>query len=136
MQRVISPVWFSVKYVEVHAGLRCLGDSSGDETDGSLIPTGLLIKALSIRQRCAEQILRCAKQFEYRTRPTTIRERIYIYASRKPGPARQFESTRVDPSDLPVGLLVSTVEITECSGKAALDNRLESTSAQAPRPLL
>ena len=52
------------------------------------------MRALSIRQPYAEQILRGTKLFEYRTRPTTIRERVYIYVSRKPGPAKQFELTK------------------------------------------
>ena len=69
-------------------------DSSGNETRRSVIPAGLPMRALSIRQPYAEQILRGTKLFEYRTRPTTIRERVYIYVSRKPGPAKQFELTK------------------------------------------
>ena len=75
------------------------------------------MRALSIRQPYAEQILRGTKCFEYRSRPTTIRERVYIYASRKPGPALDFKRMRIDPGDLPTGALVGTVEITDCSGE-------------------
>jgi hypothetical protein len=75
------------------------------------------MRALSIRQPYAEQILRGTKVFEYRSRPTMIRELIYIYASRKPSPAEQFERMRIEPGDLPTGVLVGTVEITGCRGE-------------------
>ena len=74
------------------------------------------MRALSIRQPYAEQILRRTKRFEYRSRPTAIRERVYIYASLKPGPAKEFEQMRIHPADLATGVLVGTVEITDCSG--------------------
>ncbi len=38
------------------------------------------MRALSIRQPHAEAIMRRVKPIEYRTRPTHIRERVYIYA--------------------------------------------------------
>ena len=57
------------------------------------------MRALSIRQPYAEQILRGTKRFEYRSRPTTIRERVYIYASLKPGPAKEFEQMRIHPAE-------------------------------------
>lgn len=75
------------------------------------------MRALSIRQPYAEQILRGSKRFEYRSRPTTVRERVYVYASRKSGPVPEFERMRIEPGDLPTGVLVGTVEITDCSGK-------------------
>src|SRR5262249_25276777 len=74
------------------------------------------MRALSIRQPYAEQILRGTKRFEYRSRPTSIRERVYIYAARKPGPEREFARLGVSPGDLPTGVLVGTVEITDCTG--------------------
>jgi len=58
--------------------------------------------------------LRGTKRFEYRSRPTTIRARVYIYASRKPGPTLEFKRMRIDPGDLATGVLVGTVEITDC----------------------
>ena len=69
------------------------------------------MRALSIRQPYAEQILRGIKRFEYRSRPTAIRERVYIYAARKPGPAKEFERMRIQPGDLVTGMLVGTVKI-------------------------
>ena len=75
------------------------------------------MRALSIRQPYVEQILRCTKRFEYRSRPTTIRGRVYIYASCKPGPASEFARMGVEPGDLMTGVLVGTVDIIDCSGK-------------------
>jgi len=75
------------------------------------------MRALSIRQPQAEQILRDTKRFEYRSRPTAIRERVYIYGSLKPGAAEEFQRMRVQPGDLPTGVLVGTVEISGCRGK-------------------
>jgi hypothetical protein len=75
------------------------------------------MRALSIRQPYAEQILRGTKRFEYRSRPTAIRGRVYIYASLKPGKAEKFDRMHVQPGDLPTGVLVGTVEITDCSGE-------------------
>ena len=75
------------------------------------------MRALSIRQPYVEQILRCTKRFEYRSRPTTIRGRVYIDASCKPGPASEFARMGVEPGDLMTGVLVGTVDIIDCSGK-------------------
>ena len=75
------------------------------------------MRALSIRQPYAEQILRGKKQFEYRGRPTNIRERVYIYASLTPGYLEDWEEMKMQPGDLPTGVLVGTVEIKDCTGK-------------------
>lgn len=74
------------------------------------------MRALSIRQPYAEQILRGIKKVEYRTRPTHVRERVYIYASKQPGPAREFARLRLQVGDLPTGVLVGTVEVVDCTG--------------------
>ena len=69
------------------------------------------LRALSIRQPWAEQILRGEKTVEYRSRPTNIRGEVYIYASlANPDPGEDGDA------DLPRGLVVGTVEITGCSG--------------------
>jgi ASCH domain len=72
-------------------------------------------RALSIRQPYAEMILRGTKKLEYRTIPTNIRERVYIYASKTPGEEENFKKLKVDPGDLPVGVLVGTIEIIGCT---------------------
>lgn len=75
------------------------------------------MRALSIRQPYAEQILRGTKRIEYRSRPTKIRERVYIYASLTAGQTEHFESMGLAPGDLPTGVLVGTVDIADCSGE-------------------
>jgi len=73
-------------------------------------------RALSIRQPYAEQIMRGTKKIEYRSMPTHIRERVYIYASMKPGDLDEFAKLRCEPGDLPTGVLIGTVEVVDCSG--------------------
>ena len=75
------------------------------------------MRALSIRQPYAEQILRSSKKIEYRSRPTNIRERVYIYASLTPGYSEDWDAMQMQPGDLPAGVLVGTVEISDCRGK-------------------
>ena len=70
--------------------------------------------ALSIRQPYAEQILRGTKKVEYRNMSTKKRERVYIYASRTPAPARYWREIGLKPGELPTGVLVGTVEIVDC----------------------
>lgn len=74
------------------------------------------MRALSIRQPYAEQILRGLKTIEYRSRPTKVRGRIYLYAALRPGDEAGFRQLGVRPGELPVGVIVGTVEITDCTG--------------------
>jgi ASCH domain len=73
--------------------------------------------ALSVRQPYAELILRGTKKIEYRSVPTSKRERVYIYASLQRGPADDFKGANLKAGDLPTGVIVGTVEIQECKGK-------------------
>jgi hypothetical protein len=75
------------------------------------------MRALSIRQPYAEQILLGKKKFEYRSRPTNIRERVFIYASLTPGYPEDWEKMKMKHGDLPTGVLVGTVEIKDCTGE-------------------
>jgi len=77
---------------------------------------GGITRALSIRQPYAEQIMRGTKKIEYRSRPTKIRERVYIYASLTPGYDEDYEEMDAQPGDFPVGVLVGTVEVVDCTG--------------------
>ena len=80
--------------------------------------------ALSVRQPHVEAILRGIKTYEYRSRPTQIRERIYIYAGKGKYTAEQnafwlkeygFDHDPTFSFDtLPRGVLVATAVITEC----------------------
>lgn len=72
-------------------------------------------RTLSIRQPYAEQIILGIKTEEYRSIPTNIRERIYIYASNTLDEAD--ESTKgIKNTDLPRGVIIGSVEITGCYG--------------------
>ena len=76
------------------------------------------MRALSIRQPYAEQILRRKKKIEYRSSPTGIlNERFYIYASLTAGKLSKFQAMRLKPGDLPTGVLVGTVKIAKCTGR-------------------
>ena len=70
--------------------------------------------ALSLRQPNAEQVLRGQKQIEYRNMPTSKRERVYIYASNTPFDQEAWDEIKLEPGDLPTGVLVGTVEIVGC----------------------
>lgn len=75
----------------------------------------LIIRALSIRQPFVEQILRGTKKAEFRSRPTKIRGRVYVYASLKPSDHRRaWKQIGKQPGDLPTGAIVATVEIAGC----------------------
>lgn len=71
--------------------------------------------AISIRQPFVELILRGKKKAEYRSRPTHIRGRVYLYAAQKPvaNPAR-WRQVKAEPGDLPTGVILGTVEIVDC----------------------
>jgi len=81
------------------------------------------MKALSVRQPHAEAIMRGVKPVEYHSRPTTLRERIYVYASlRRYEPEEEADMMAkygiddVDCDDLPRGVLIGTVELWDCTG--------------------
>ena len=74
------------------------------------------MKALSVRQPYAELIMRGEKREEYRTMPTNIRERVYIYAAKNVEKSLCAEHG-LSIEDLPTGILVGTVEIAGCRKK-------------------
>ena len=81
------------------------------------------MRALSIRQPHAEAIMRASKLAEYRSRPTKVRGRIYIYASLgryKPDDEAEmmdyYGIRDVACDDLPRGVLIGTVELYDCDG--------------------
>jgi|SRR6185436_6310848 len=63
-------------------------------------------RALSVKQPYAEQILLGRKKYEFRSLPTQIRGRVYIYATLKP--------TDGAAEHLPRGRIVGTVQIDGC----------------------
>jgi hypothetical protein len=56
-------------------------------------------------------------KIEYRTRPTKIRGCVDIYATLRTGSEESWKAIKMNLGDLPAGVLVGTVEITDCIGK-------------------
>lgn len=78
-------------------------------------------RALSIRQPHAEAIMRGIKTVEYRSGPTKIRGRIFIYAGLGRYSAEveaemmhEYGIDDVECDDLPRGVVVGTVELHDC----------------------
>src|SRR5688572_17750799 len=77
------------------------------------------MRALSIRQPYAEEILRKIKRVEYRNRRTTIiGQTFYIYAAMKlpeqADTAKRFRKLGCEPGGLPTGALVETAKFSKC----------------------
>ncbi len=71
------------------------------------------MRAISIRQPWAEEILRGDKEYEYRkTNCNILNERVYIYASPRVEKKERDEFKRlgIKPGELPTGVLVGTIE--------------------------
>ena len=71
-------------------------------------------RAISIKQPFVEEILRGIKKYEYRSRPTKIRGRVYLYASMKPREDGNWKRLKMNPEDAPTGMIVGSVEIVDC----------------------
>lgn len=78
-----------------------------------------ITRAISIRQPYVELILQGKKRYEYRSQPTQIFERVYLYAALRPAddPAKWHESGK-QPGELPTGKIIGTVEIVSCKRTA------------------
>lgn len=90
--------------------------------------------ALSVRQPFAEQIMIGEKKIEYRSKPTNIRERIYVYASKTPN-KEAFRKIKKELSDFPVGVLVGTVEIVDCKEKSDEYHLLLANPQRLKKPM-
>src|SRR2546425_10290038 len=85
-------------------------------------------RAISIKQPWGEQNLRGIKKKEYRSRPTRIRERVYLYASRTPADSPSgWRRVKKEPGQLPVGKIVGTVEVVDCREEPA-ESRLVASA--------
>lgn len=76
-----------------------------------------IVRAISIRQPYAEQILQGTKGSEYRSKLTRITERVYIHAALKEAAdadEHDYALIRKDFASLPKGVIVGTVEIVGC----------------------
>jgi hypothetical protein len=73
------------------------------------------IRAISVRQPYAELILQGRKKKEFRSTGTGIRERVWVYASLRPADdAKAWRLVRCRPGQLPTGVIVGSVEISDC----------------------
>jgi len=73
--------------------------------------------------------------------PTSVRERVYVDASKTPSDPEEYERAGLDPDDLPTGVLEGSVEIAGCSGepggyrwKLRAPERLTTPIAPKARP--
>lgn len=79
-----------------------------------------ITRAISIRQPFVELILRGEKKYEYRSRLTNIRERVYLYASLTPSDwAAGWRKVGKEKGELPAGVIVGTVQIVGCRYRVA-----------------
>jgi len=83
-------------------------NTKGESSD---VPSG---RAISIQQPFVEEILQGKKKFEYRSRQTHIRGRVYLYASLKTREDGNWSKLKLSPEDVPKGLIVGSVEIVDC----------------------
>ncbi len=92
--------------------------------------------ALGIRQPWAELILRGIKTIEVRTSHTRVRGPIYVYSSKKladiPAARKAIARHQIDVNQLPLGMLVGTVDIVD--SRACLPG--DTTAACVPREVL
>lgn len=75
------------------------------------VPSG---RAISIKQPFIEEILLGRKKYEYRSSPTKIRGRVYLYATSKPRLDVSWRKVKKSPDELPLGVIVGSVDIVDC----------------------
>ena len=80
------------------------------------------MRALTIAQPHAEAIMRQKKLVEYRPAATTVRGRIYIYASperlnpqEEAGWLGEYDIADMSSDELPRGVIIGTVELYDCT---------------------
>ncbi len=78
------------------------------------------MRALSVCQPFAEQILSGEKRIEYRSILTNLRGRVYIYASKRER-KDVYAKIKVAPGTYPTGVIVGTVEVVGCRKKGEGD---------------
>lgn len=71
------------------------------------------VRALSIRQPWAELILRGAKTIECRSRRTSVRGRVWVYAARSPATTEPLLPL-AGVNGLQRGVVIGSVEIVDC----------------------
>lgn len=95
------------------------------------------LKAISLRQPWAEEIMLEIKKIEYRHSPTKHRGRIYIYASLGRVPREEITAWEaehgISATGLPRGLIIGTVEIVDCRESDDEEGLFEWTLARPKR---
>jgi len=91
---------------------------------------GKITRAISIRQPYVEAILDGKKTIEYRSRPTNIRERVYLYASLRLADEATYREFGYEVDQCPRGVIVGSVEIVGCTGE---ENEYEIQLARPKR---
>ncbi len=90
--------------------------------------------ALGIKQPWVELILQGIKTLEIRSQPTTICDRIYLYASKKIARedfARQaIENYQLNIETLPTGFLVGSVDVVGCRRASERDEQASCVPGQ------
>lgn len=94
-------------------------------TSKALLESLPKLRAISIRQPFAEQILRGDKPIEYRTKVTHVRGRVYIYASLGLRPVEDWDEADMKPFSLPTGVVVGTVEVVDCKPSDTYDGEYD-----------
>ena len=75
--------------------------------------------AISIRQPYVELILRGIKKYEYRSTPTRITGRVYLYAAKKSvDDDAAWHKAENQRGELPTGLILGSVVIAGCEWSA------------------
>jgi hypothetical protein len=94
-----------------------------------------VVRAISIRQPYAEQILRGTKRWEFRSTNTTVRERVWIYASARPADDEAaWRTVRKAPGELPTGMIVGSVVIDGVKKKGERDFAYRLVEPRRARP--
>jgi hypothetical protein len=76
--------------------------------------TRRITHAISIRQPWAELISRGVKVREFRSVPTHIRGRVYVYAGLGTRPIHEYLEFGLKRADLRNGVLIGTVDVGDC----------------------
>ena len=71
-------------------------------------------RAITIQQPFVEEILFGLKKYEYRSRPTKILDKVYLYASPRPRELSRCKKRGYKLGDIPSGFILGSIEISEC----------------------
>ena len=108
---IINPTIYKPKKINDHFSNSIQKPAPPDPNLFNDVPSG---RAISIRQPFVEEILLGKKTYEYRSRPTKIRGRVFLYASNTLGDTSNCNKFKINISSLIKGKIVGSVEIIDC----------------------